>query len=509
MCQAYTLPLADPQATLGTVGGKGTSLARLSAAGLSVPVGFHVTTAAYRRFAVAHGLQDRILAAVNAAPLDRPEALEEASTHITGLFAQNAMPADVADAIRQAYAELGGGDLPVAVRSSATAEDMPEMSFAGQMETFLNVRGEEGVIEAVKRCWASLWTARAIGYRTRNGIAHEQPSLAVVVQVLVPAEAAGVMFTANPITGARDQVVVNAAWGLGEAIVGGQVTPDTVVVGKVNRAITWQDISDKAVMTVRTADGTHDEPVAPDRRTRPVLNPEQAAELARLGIRIEELYGQPMDVEWALAQGRFFILQARPITTLHGYNPATGEWNDSLAGDYLWTRTNYGEAVPDVMTPCTWSLVQILLDNADPSVGPYRQYGNIGGRLYNNLSMAASVAAVFWINPKRFARLIEDGFGRLPEGVEIPIVHLSRWQVLRLALPMAIRTLFQMRTNLKRLRVFLAEAPARCEALRAWIQAVSTSTELVTLWHIDIAPFFLSAATWCMPLQTRAGLLSS
>ena len=153
------------------------------------------------------------------------------------------------------------------------------------------------------------------------------------------------------------------------------------------------------------------------------------------------------------------------------------------------------------MTPCTWSLVQILLDNADPSVGPYRQYGNIGGRLYNNLSMAASVAAVFWINPRRFARMIEDGFGRLPEGVEIPIVRLSRWHMLRMALPVAIRTLFQMRTNLKRLRSFLAEAPVRCEALRARIQVVSSPTELVALWRTDIAPFFLEC---CHMVQATA-----
>ena len=346
MPQIYTLPLSGPQATLETVGGKGASLALLATAGLPVPDGFQITTAAYRRFVTGGGLQGQILAAVSAVTPDQPATLGEASSQIGQLFAQNAIPADIAEAIRHAYAELGGGDLPVAVRSSATAEDLPEMSFAGQMETYLNVHGEAMVLEAVKRCWASLWTARAIGYRARNGIAPQEVSLAVVIQQLVPAEAAGVMFTANPVTGARDQVIINAAWGLGEAIVSGQVTPDTVVVDKVNRAITRQEISDKAVMTVRTAEGTHDEPVAPDRRTQPVLNPEQAAELARLGVSIEELYGQPMDVEWALARGRFFILQARPITTLRGHNPAAGEWNDSLAGDYLWTRTNYGRLYP-------------------------------------------------------------------------------------------------------------------------------------------------------------------
>src|SRR5215472_15697123 len=230
----FILALDDASATLERVGGKGASLARMAAADLPVPPGFHVTTAAYRRFVTENGLQDKILAAVSMVSAGDPAALEEASRQIGNLFAQSVIPHDIAGAIRQAYAGLGGGDLPVAVRSSATAEDLPEMSFAGQQETYLNMHGEAMVLDAVKRCWASLWTARAIGYRARQGIAQEDVSLAVVVQELVPAEASGILFTANPLTGARDQVMINAAWGLGEAIVGGQVTPDTVVVDKVS-----------------------------------------------------------------------------------------------------------------------------------------------------------------------------------------------------------------------------------------------------------------------------------
>src|SRR5579859_10611 len=195
------LALDDPAATLDQVGGKGASLARLAAAGLPVPPGFHVTTAAYRCFVTENGLQEQILAAVSAVTADKPATLEEASKQIAGLFEKSEMPDAIAGAIRQAYAELGGGDLPVAVRSSATAEDLPEMSFAGQQETYLNMHGEGMVLDAVKRCWASLWTARAIGYRARQGIAHEEVSLAVVVQELVLADAAGILFTANPLTG--------------------------------------------------------------------------------------------------------------------------------------------------------------------------------------------------------------------------------------------------------------------------------------------------------------------
>jgi len=349
------LALDDASATLEQVGGKGASLARLAAAGLPVPPGFDVTAAAYRRFVTENGLQEGILTAVSAVNADHPATLEAAARQIEGLFAKSVMPSDIAEAIRQAYADLGGGDLSVAVRSSATAEDLPEMSFAGQQETYLNQRGDTMVLEAVKRCWASLWTARAIGYRARHGIEPRDVSLAVVVQKLVPADAAGVLFTANPLTGARDQVVINAAWGLGEAIVGGQVTPDTIVVEKATGAILKQDIAAKDVMTVRTAEGTREEPVPPDRRTRAVLSPAQAAELARIGVRIEAPYGQPMDVEWALEGGHFFVLQARPITALP--EPATGsheapvaEWTvPNPKGHYM--RGSVLELLPDPLSP--------------------------------------------------------------------------------------------------------------------------------------------------------------
>ncbi|TME00673.1 MAG: phosphoenolpyruvate synthase [Chloroflexi bacterium] len=344
------------------VGGKGASLARMAAAGLPVPPGFHITTAAYRRFVTENGLQEKILAAVSgvsaAVTADQPASLEEASRQIGRLFANSVMPDDIAEAIRQAYAELGGDDLPVAVRSSATAEDLPELSFAGQQETYLNMHGAAMVLEAVKRCWASLWTARAIDYRARHHIAQEEVSLAVVVQELVPAEAAGILFTANPLTGARDQVMINAAWGLGEAIVGGQVTPDTVVVDRASGAITEQEINKKDVMTVRTREGTHEEPVPAERRAQAVLSPAQAAELARIGVQIEDLYGQPMDIEWALHDGRVSVVQARPITALPALpEPAArshvtpaAEWKlPNPKGSYI--RSGPLELLPDPLSP--------------------------------------------------------------------------------------------------------------------------------------------------------------
>ena len=348
----FVLPLATADASLEAVGGKGASLARLSAAGLPVPPGFHVTTTAYRYFVTTNNLQDTLLNIVATIDVNDPTMLDSASTQIAELFARGITPPEVSKAIRQAYAQLGGEKLAVAVRSSATAEDLPEMSFAGQQETYLNIHGEAMLLDAVKRCWASLWTARAIGYRARNNIAPATVSLAVVVQALVPADASGILFTANPLTGARDQVMVNAAWGLGEAIVGGLVTPDTVVVDKATGKLIMQQIGTKDVMTVCTATGTQEAPVPAEMRSKAVLTRAQAAELTYIGLRIEELYGQPMDIEWALQEGRFFVVQARPITAL----PA----RSTQASPVVWTtpnakghyaRSSVIELLPDPLSP--------------------------------------------------------------------------------------------------------------------------------------------------------------
>jgi phosphohistidine swiveling domain-containing protein len=205
-------------------------------------------------------------------------------------------------------------------------------------------------LDAVKRCWASLWTARAIGYRARHNIAPQDVSLAVVVQVLVPADAAGILFTVNPLTGARSQVMINAAWGLGEAIVGGQVTPDTVVVDKASGRIVERKISEKNVMTVRTLEGTREEPVPKNQRAKAVLSQAQAAELAHIGMQIETLYGMPMDIEWTLKDGTFAIVQARPITALPEPPAPELEWVlPDLKLNYF--RGSVIELMPAPLTP--------------------------------------------------------------------------------------------------------------------------------------------------------------
>ena len=357
----FILNLGSPQATVERVGGKGASLARMVAAGLPVPPGFHITTDAYYRYVNENHLGDGILSAVAQAQASDPATLDRASEQIQSLIGKGMMPDDIAEMIRQWYGELGA-DAPVAVRSSATVEDLPGMSFAGQLETYLNMRGSDEVIHAVKQCWASLWTGRAIGYRQRHGIRPEDASIAVVVQQLVAAQVAGVIFTANPVTGARDELMINAAWGLGEAIVSGRVTPDTIVINKQTGAIASQEIASKGVMTVRLDLGTREEPVPAGKCQRAALEPAQAAELAELGVKIEQLYGQAMDIEWAMCDGRIFIVQARPVTALPEPRAAL-QWKAPREGGRYF-RTSVTELLPEPLSPLFATLALPLWNEA-------------------------------------------------------------------------------------------------------------------------------------------------
>src|SRR5215218_2248084 len=325
---------------IALAGGKGANLGELSHAGLPVPPGFVLTTAAYDAFVDAGGLKDEIVGLAS-------QADDPAEGKIRALFARGELPDAMADEIRTAYDRLANGGA-VAVRSSATAEDLPGASFAGQQETYLNVRDAGALLEAVRACWTSLWTARAMAYRRRQNIEPASVSLAVVVQQMVPAEVAGMLFTADPVSGRRDRSVINAAWGLGQAVVGGQVTPDTLVVDKASGRTISRETADKEVMTVCVEDGTGERRVPEARRRRPVLDDEAAAELARYGARIEDHYGAPQDIEWALAGGELFILQARPITNLPP--PEDVRWEPPYPGS-AWWRRQVVENLPEPLSP--------------------------------------------------------------------------------------------------------------------------------------------------------------
>ena len=496
------LALNDPGAVPEVVGGKGASLSRLARAGFRVPPGFHVSTTAYLDFLDGDGLRDRVLAALSLVDASDPATSEAAAARISELFAGQPVPTSTAAAIAGAYASLGDDDVPVAVRSSATVEDLPGMSAAGQHDTYLNVRGGPAVVDAVRRCWASLWSARAIGYRARRGIAPGDESIAVVVQRLVPAEAAGVMFTIDPVSGAPDQVVVSANWGLGESVVAGDVTPDVAVVDRASGALVSYQPGGKEVMTVADGAGTLETETPADLRSTPVLSPGQAGELARAGLAIEKLYGEPVDVEWAHADGELWVVQARPITTRAGGPAASAvadsgeQWNDSLAGDYLWTNGNLGEALPDVMTPATWSFIELLMTwmTFPPGVPGYRGYGRIGGRFYANVSISMSLEALIGISPRRFVALFGPVLGRLPPLGEIPRARLPRWKASRLMLPKTFALLRRVNANAKRMPQFLADAPGRCDRLRAEIEQTGDAAALAGLWPAKVRPLLVEAA---------------
>jgi pyruvate,water dikinase len=447
---ALVLRLADPGTDLSAVGGKGATLARLAAAGFDVPAAVVVTTGAYRAFVDQHGLREAVLTAAAADPDRAAETLQR-------WFRDTAVPPDVAEAVRTGYVGLGAG--PVAVRSSATAEDLVDASFAGQQDSFLDVSGEAAVLEAVRACWASLWTARAIGYRALHHIPPGDVAMAVVIQRMAETDSAGVLFTADPVTGDRDRVVVNAVRGRGEALVAGRADPQVVVL-------------DRAGGTILQRHGAA------------VIDDATAKDLARLGQRVEALLGQPVDVEWAAHAGRVAVLQARPITVA-----GTEEWNDSLTADCLWTCANVGEAIPSVMTPATWSLVQIFMSEAMSVValGPYRLAGRIAGRFYLNLSVAMAAGTALGLGGV-VRRASVEAFGRIPPEVTVPPLPMSRLAVLRALVPSVVPFLLRVRRYQHGLADRVGQVPARCAEAREQIAAAATGPELADLWPALLEP---------------------
>ncbi len=300
---------------IDSVGGKGASLGEMTAAGLPVPPGFVVTAETYRSFIEETGIAEELFEAVEV-DADDSTALADAEARAEELILGTEMPAELREDVLAAYADLDDGEAFVAVRSSATAEDLPDASFAGQQETFLNVTGED-LIERVKQCWASLFTRRAIYYRGEQGFAHRDVDIAVVVQRMVDAEKSGVMFTSHPSTG-DEEIIVEAAWGLGEAVVSGSVSPDNYVLDRRTGEILEETISDKKTMMVKDPETgeTVEREVEPERREARVLEPDEIERLIELGETAEDHYGNPQDVEWAIADGEVFMLQSRPITTI-------------------------------------------------------------------------------------------------------------------------------------------------------------------------------------------------
>ncbi|MFC6836549.1 phosphoenolpyruvate synthase [Halomarina ordinaria] len=314
------------------VGGKGASLGELTGAGLPVPPGFVVTAGTYRRFIEGTGIDEELFEAVDV-DSDDSSALAGAAERAEELILETPIPDELKEEILDAYARVGDGEAFVAVRSSATAEDLPDASFAGQQETFLNITGDD-LVDRVKRCWASLFTQRAIYYREEQGFEHHKVDIAVVVQQMVDAEKSGVMFTSHPSTG-DPEVIIEAAWGLGEAVVSGSVSPDNYLVDKETAEPTEVTVADKKVMHTKDPDtgATVEVEVPDDRRKARVLTDEEIAELVGLGRQVEDHYGSPQDVEWAIVDGEVYMLQSRPITTISKSSGSSGSSQAASATD--------------------------------------------------------------------------------------------------------------------------------------------------------------------------------
>ena len=349
------------------------------------------------------------------------------------------------------------GSAAFAVRSSALTEDTAQASFAGEFETVLDVQTYDAIREAIRTVHQSQFSERVRAYSKVQGI-DTTHDMAVVVQRMIPADISGVLFTADPVTGSHVTMTGNFVRGLGHQLVSGQTTGET--------------------FALKRPGGEYEGPAELDRFAR---------KLFKLGSRLEKELGGPQDIEWAIAGQRLYLLQSRPITTLIGYDPATGDWNDSRTGDYLWSNVNFGEAVPDVMTPLAWTVLRHILGEWVFFPG-YPTVGNIGGRPYLNISVFATAFRAIGKSEQDLLETMEGTlYMRLPEWMKVPLIPLSRRSLLS-ALPRIIGLQLRQKRAIKKLPAYLATNPARFRSIRKQIQETVSKTELISLWNEEITP---------------------
>lgn len=326
--------------SIATAGGKGANLGEMYNLSLPIPPGFVVTAQTYQQFTERTKIKDKILDQLKGLNIEETDQLQKVAQEIQNIINSAKVPEDIAEEIINCYGLLGSDkkaddfvdskDIFVAVRSSATAEDLPSASFAGQQATFLNVKGKDQIVPAVRACWASLFTARAIYYRERNHFPHDKVFIAVVVQRMVNSEKSGIMFTINPATNQEDEIVIEAVYGLGEAIVGGEISPDTYILDKNTKAVKSMMVKKKEWGLFRNSQGNNVKLDIPkEKQERQVVPDSEIKELARLGKRIEEHYGSPQDIEWAIEKSQVMIVQARAVTTFQKAEPLTTEISSS------------------------------------------------------------------------------------------------------------------------------------------------------------------------------------
>ncbi len=343
------------------VGGKAASLGRLAQAHFPVPSGYSITTEAYAEFIGFHKLQGEINRILDRLDYSDVNQLDAETVKIRRLITSKELPNDLAMEIIKAYGDLGG-DPNVAVRSSGTAEDLAEASFAGLHDTFLHIRGSDALLDTVRQCWASMWSARATAYRHHNGVGHDGARLAVVVQAMVNPDVAGVMFIGNPVTARTDEIVINASWGLGESVVSGIITPDEYILDAETLRIKHRTIATKGIQIIRddaAGHGTVRTPVPDTKQNAPALTDDQASELGELGRRVTAYYDDlPQDIEWAIAEGALFLLQSRAVTGVEfTWDADVDAWQTNPKDDdTLWTRAWADAVWTGAITPLFYSV---------------------------------------------------------------------------------------------------------------------------------------------------------
>lgn len=398
----------DRSTEITVVGGKGASLGRLVKAGFPVPSGFVVTTDGYGSCIRANDLEDKIAKILAGIDYENLDELEVETAKIRDTILGCELPDGLAGEIMEAYEKLG--DEPyVAVRSSGTAEDLEGASFAGQYDTYLDIRGSDAVLDAVRRCWGSMWTARVTAYRQSKGFGHSDIGIAVVVQTMVEADVAGVMFIGNPMNARADEIVINASWGLGEAVVSGSVTPDEYIVGRYTLQVKSKILGSKELRVVRDPEagsGTVEEPVPDKLRDQHTLTDKQAAELAEMGARVTAYYdGLPQDTEWALADGSFFLLQSRPVTGVEfTWEEDLNLWPDVPEDDdVIWSRSWADQFWHGAVTPLFWTVRGTWLKGVGAGLGSGALVGDRGdlpwlkyhrGTVYYNTRVDERVAEI-------------------------------------------------------------------------------------------------------------------
>jgi pyruvate,water dikinase len=432
-----------------SAGGKGGTLAQLYQAGYPVPDGFVILPQAFSE----QGLM--------------PEAWSQVQTHLGQMRSS------------------GNGD-GFAVRSSALSEDSAQASFAGEFETVLDVHTDEAIMAAIGVVHHSRASERVKAYTRAKGIApavsEGDQEIAVVIQRMIPAQISGVLFTADPVTGSFDFMTGNFIHGLGEQLVSGEANAET--------------------FTLSRPKGKYAGPSELKRYGR---------SLYKLATRLEKELENPQDIEWCVAGGELFLLQSRPITTLQGVNLATGEWNDSLRGDFLWTNVNIGEARPDVMTPLTWTLGQMLRGENQPLPGNYPWVGNIGGRTYMNISMTLSMFRSFGMSPQKMLKRMEALLGPVPKGVDIPMFPFPLSTIF-VGLPGFMKIRRRERAAAENLDVFLATNAMWCREIVRKCHDVQNKEALLVLWQEEIKPYFVDAGFMMgaslRPMMKATGKLS-